>query len=74
VAVDTSTWSYIHVWAEDYYHGSWVHVDPSDGVWGHPLMYLGPSWSWGNYIGSMVRIYAFEDNSFQDVTATYSAH
>jgi hypothetical protein len=74
VAVDTSTWSYIHVWAEDYYHGSWVHVDPSDGVWGDPSMYLASSWGWGKYIGSEVRIYAFEDNSFQDVTATYSAH
>ena len=74
VAVDTSSWSYIHTWAEDYYHGSWVHVDPSDGVWNHPSMYLGSSWDWGKYIGSEVRIYAFEDNSFQDVTATYSAH
>jgi len=74
VAVDTSSWSYIHVWAEDYYHGNWVHVDPSDGVWGDPSMYLGSSWGWGKYIGSEVGIYAFEDNSFQDVTATYSAH
>jgi len=74
VAVDTSNWSYIHVWAEDYYNGNWVHVDPSDGVWGHPLMYQGSSWGWGKYIGSMVRIYAFDDNSFQDVTATYSSH
>jgi len=28
VAVDTSSWSFIHTWAEDYYGGNWVHVDP----------------------------------------------
>ena len=72
VAVDTATWSFIHTWAEDYYHGSWVHVDPSDKVWNNPSRYLG--WSWGQYIGGEVRIYAFEDGPFQDVTATYSAH
>jgi transglutaminase-like putative cysteine protease len=74
VAVDTSTWTYIHTWAEDYYHGSWVHVDPSDKVWNDPSRYLGPSWPWGKDIGTTVRVYAFEDGSFQDVTATYSAH
>jgi hypothetical protein len=72
VAVDTSTWTFIHVWAEDYYKGSWVPVDPSDKAWNHPSTYL--SWDWGPYIGSTVRIYAFEDGSFQDVTSTYSAH
>ena len=72
VAVDTSTWEFIHVWAEDYYNGTWVHVDPSDKVWNDPSRYL--SWDWGKYIGSEVKIYAFEDNQFQDVTFTYSAH
>ena len=72
VAVDTSSWTFIHVWAEDYYKGSWVPVDPSDKAWNDPSIYL--SWDWGPYIGSTVRIYAFEDGSFQDVTATYSAH
>lgn len=74
VAVDTSSWSYIHVWAEDYYGGRWVHVDPSDAVWNDPSRYLGPSWDWGKYIGTTVRVYAFMDGAFQDVTATYSAH
>ena len=72
VAVDTSTWTFIHVWAEDYYKESWVPVDPSDKAWNDPSTYL--SWDWGPYIGSTVRIYAFEDGSFQDVTSTYSAH
>jgi transglutaminase-like putative cysteine protease len=72
VAVDTESWSYIHVWAEDYYRGSWVPVDPSDKAWNHPHTYL--SWSWGQYIGSTVKIYAFEDNKYEDVTSTYSAH
>jgi transglutaminase-like putative cysteine protease len=72
VAVDTQGWSYIHVWAEDYYHGAWVHVDPSDKVWNSPHRYL--SWDWGPYIGSTVKVYAFEDNRYQDVTSTYSAH
>jgi len=72
VAVYTSTWTFIHVWAQDYYNGSWVTVDPSDKAWNSPSTYL--SWDWGTYIGSTVRIYAFGDGSFQDVTATYSAH
>ena len=72
VAVDTLTWSYIHVWAEDYYNGRWVQVDPSDSVWNAPLRYL--KWDWGPEIGSSVRIYAFQDGLFQDVTATYIAH
>jgi len=71
VAVDTSGWSWIHVWAEDYYNGTWVHVDPSDKVWNQPHRYL--SWDWGPYIGSTVKVYAFEDNGYQDVTSTYSA-
>jgi transglutaminase-like putative cysteine protease len=70
VAADTN-WNFIHVWAEDYYNGSWVHVDPSDKVWNDPSRYQ--SWGWGN-IGTDVKIYAFEDGTFQDVTSTYAAH
>jgi hypothetical protein len=70
VAVDTSSWSYIHVWAENYYNGSWVHVDPSDKVWNNPSRYQ--SWDWGKYIGSDVKIYAFEDGKFEEVTSTYN--
>jgi hypothetical protein len=70
VAVDTLSWNFIHAWAEDYYNGTWVHVDPSDKVWNNPLRYL--SWDWGSSIGSQVKIYAFEDSTFQDVTSTYS--
>jgi hypothetical protein len=72
VAADTTGWSFIHVWAEDYYNGTWVHVDPSDRVWNNPSRYQ--SWDWGSAIGSDVKIYAFEDGTFQDVTPTYSAH
>jgi len=72
VAVDTSSWSYIHVWAEDYYNGSWVHVDPSDKVWNNPLRYQ--SWDWGKYIGAEVKIYAFEDGKFEEVTSIYSTN
>jgi transglutaminase-like putative cysteine protease len=71
VAADASNWNFIHVWAEDYYNGTWVHVDPSDKVWNDPSRYQ--SWGWGN-IGTAVKIYAFEDGSYQDVTATYSPH
>jgi transglutaminase-like putative cysteine protease len=71
VAVDTSSWTYIHAWAEDYYNGAWVPVDPSDKAWNQGQVYL--SWDWGSQIGSTVRVYAFEDGSFQDVTGTYSA-
>ena len=72
VAVDASGWSFIHVWAEDYYNGTWVHVDPSDSVWNSPSRYQ--SWDWGQYLGSQVKVYAFEDGAFQDVTSTYAAH
>lgn len=72
VAVDASGWSFIHVWAEDYFNGTWVHVDPSDSVWNNPSRYQ--SWDWGQYIGSQVKVYAFEDGAFHDVTFTYDAH
>jgi transglutaminase-like putative cysteine protease len=72
VAVDTSSWTFIHTWAEDYYDGKWVHVDPSDSVWNSPSRYL--SWDWGKYLGSQVKVYAFEEGTFQDVTATYSVN
>ncbi len=71
VAVDSASWSFIHTWAEDYYNGTWVHVDPSDKVWNNPSRYQ--TWEWGSAMGSQVRIYAFEDGSYQDVTANYSA-
>ena len=71
VAVDTQTWSYIHVWAEDYYNGTWVPVDPSDKAWNDGSVYQ--TWDWGSGIGTTVHIFAFEDGSFQDVTPTYSA-
>jgi ABC-type sugar transport system permease subunit len=69
VAVNTSTWTFIHVWAEDYFNGNWIHVDPSDKVWNNPLRYL--QWDWGKYIGANVRIYAFEDGNYTEVTPTY---
>ena len=48
-------------------NGTWVHVDPSDKVWNNPSRYQ--SWDWGSAIGSDVKIYAFEDGTFQDVTS-----
>jgi hypothetical protein len=69
VAVDASSWNFIHVWAEDYFHGTWVHVDPSDSVWNNPSRYQ--NWNWGQAIGLGVKIYAFEDGTFQDVTSIY---
>jgi transglutaminase-like putative cysteine protease len=71
IATDTTNWNFIHTWAEDYFNGSWVHVDPSDKVWNNPSRYL--SWDWGKAIGSDVKIYAFEDGKFEDVTCNYSS-
>jgi len=70
VAADTN-WNFIHVWAEDYYNGSWVHVDPSDKVWNDPSRYQ--SWGWGN-IGTDVKFTHLKTATFQDVTSTYAAH
>jgi len=72
VATDTANWNFIHVWAEDYFNGSWVHVDPSDKVWNNPSRYQ--SWDWGRGIGSVVKIYAFEDGSFEEVTSNYASY
>ncbi len=72
VATDTANWNFIHVWAEDYFNGSWVHVDPSDKVWNNPSRYQ--SWDWGRGIGADVKIYAFEDGSFEEVTSNYGPH
>jgi hypothetical protein len=69
VAVNPATWSFIHTWAEDYYKGKWIPVDPSDAVWNNPSRYQ--SWGWGAF-GSQVKVYAFEDGSFQEVTSTYA--
>ena len=70
VAVDTSSWSFIHTWAEDYCNGTWVHVDPSDSVWNNPSRYK--DWDWGSAIGGQVRVYAFIDNGYEDVTHAYT--
>jgi hypothetical protein len=72
VATNTTNWKFIHVWAEDYFNGSWVHVDPSDQVWNKPSRYQ--DWDWGKHIGLDVKIYAFEDGKFEEVTSTYSRH
>jgi hypothetical protein len=72
VAVDTSTWKFIHTWAEDYYNDGWVHVDPSDSVWNNPSRYL--SWDWGKALGGQVRVYAFTDSGYVDVTSGYVSH
>ena len=57
-----------HVWAEVKLD-SWVHVDPSDKVWNEPYRY--EKWAWGGDIGSNVRIYAFEEGKYEDVTLNY---
>ncbi len=69
VAADTSTWNFIHTWAEDYYNGTWIHVDPSDSVWNNPSRYQ--NWDWGKALGSNVRVFAFEDGRATEVTSTY---
>lgn len=58
-----------HVWAEVKLDG-WVHVDPSEREWNTPYMYK--EWRWGKDIGSSVRVYAFEDGKYEDVTSNYS--
>jgi hypothetical protein len=68
-STDTANYQAIHMWAEVYYNAAWIHVDPSDGIWNNPSKYLG--WEWGKGIGSTVKVYAFMDGAFQDVTATY---
>jgi len=71
VAVDVGNpikWIGQHVWAEVKLN-VWVHVDPSDRVWNEPYRY--EAWVWGKDIGSKIKIYAFEDGKYEDVTLTY---
>lgn len=71
VAIDVSNpinWVGQHVWAEVKLD-VWVHTDPSDKVWNDPYRY--ETWSWGKDIGSKIKIYAFEDGKYGDVTLHY---
>ena len=58
-----------HAWAEVKLNSTWVHVDPSDKRWNEPYMY--ENRSWGENIDSTVRIYAFEEGKYEDVTLNY---
>lgn len=72
VAVDTSNPRNLYVphgWAEVKLDG-WVHVDPSDNRWNEPHMY--ENREWGKDIGSTVKIYAFEEAKYEDVTSKYA--
>ena len=69
VATNTTSWVDVHLWAEVYYNNSWVHVDPSSEVWNKPSMYQYSPWSKG--IGQDIRIYAFEDGKYEDMTQYY---
>jgi hypothetical protein len=60
----------LHVWTEVKMCG-WIHVDPSENMWGDKYMYQNEEW--GQAIGSTVKIYAFEDGKSQDITLNYIA-
>jgi len=66
---DSRYWVDQHVWAEVKLNDGWVHVDPSEKTWNKPYMY--EKWNWGKDIGSKIRIYAFEDGKYEDVTPNY---
>lgn len=71
VAVDVCNlihWTGEHVWAEVKLD-DWVHIDPSDRTWNEPDRYR--AWDWGKEIGSRIKIYAFEDGKYEDVTSNY---
>ncbi len=69
---DPNSWSDLHVWAEVKENSNWVHVDPAGVAWDNRYGYenneTGP---WGDYIWSVVRIYAFEDGNYEEVTLSY---
>lgn len=67
-SVDVRTWDGLHVWAEVKSDGSWIHVDPSDQVWNQTSYY--ETWGWGE-IGTTVRVYAFENGKYEDVSSRY---
>ncbi|MDH5448312.1 MAG: transglutaminase-like domain-containing protein [Candidatus Bathyarchaeota archaeon] len=71
VAADCSglVWTGKHAWAEVKFMGEWIHVDPSERRWNEPQMYK--QWSWGENIGSKVRIFAFEECRAEEVTKKY---
>jgi len=58
-----------HAWAEIKLNG-WVQVDPSPNqFWNQSQRYS--KWPWGSEIGKNIRIYAFEDGNYEEVTSAY---
>lgn len=72
IATDCSGFFWVdqHLWAEVSINGRWVHVDPSERRWNEPQMYK--QWSWGEDIGSKVKIFAFEEGKAEEVTQNYA--
>jgi len=72
IATDCSglVWVDKHTWAEVKFNGQWVHIDPSERKWNDPQMYK--QWTWGENIGSKVRIFAFEESKVKEVTQNYA--
>jgi len=69
---DPNNWTDLHVWAEVKENGNWVHVDPAGVAWDNRDRYKNnETGSWGNYIGSTVKIYAFEKGRCEEVTLSY---
>lgn len=66
---DPRNWYGEHVWAEVKLNNCWVHVDPSEQKWNETSIY--ETWPWGKDIGSKIKIYAFEDGKYEDVTLNY---
>ena len=62
-----------HAWAEVKVNGTWVHVDSSlgNGTWNEPLVYKSRHWWWAEQIGWTVNIYAFENDTVEDVSSSY---
>lgn len=57
-----------HVWAEVKWNGVWTQADPSPTpFWNDPSHYR--SWDWGPR--ATLRVYAFEPDEIEDVSATY---
>jgi len=59
-----------HVWNEVWLNETWIHVDPTEGIFNDPGMYSSPE-RWNKEVN---KVYAIHGNEIEDVTETYAGN